>query len=119
MAEHGEKAVNRRRTRGAKSMGTALSVAFFALALIGLAMAEPSAVSEAKDEMPKVIRESATAKNSTVTRTVTTNLPGGGTASASATASASHGTAHVSVEVESGEDGVRATIISSSSSVTR
>lgn len=91
------------RARGVTMSVSALSV----LALSG-------AASAADQRGPQVVEERATASNSTVTRTVRTDLPNGGEATAAATASAENGTASVSVRVETDGGSVRATVESSS-----
>jgi hypothetical protein len=90
-----------------RARGVTVSVS--ALSVLALSGAAPAA-----QRGPQVVEEHATASNSTVTRTVRTDLPNGGEATASATASAENGTASVSVRVETEGGSVRTTVESSS-----
>jgi hypothetical protein len=87
-----------------------LSLSVSALSVLGLS----GAALAADQREPQVLQEHATVTNSTVRRTVRTDLPNGGEACASATAPADEGTASVSVRIEMNGGSVRTTVQSSS-----
>ena len=86
-----------------------LSLSVSALSVLGLS----GAALAADQREPQVVQEHATVTNSTVRRTVRTDLPNG-EACASATATADEGTASVSVRIEMNGGSVRTTVQSSS-----